>query len=174
MKTFNKFTSAAEWLLLALIALFIAFALQARADQQGYPSTFSELTNYPATLANAAVSLAYTNYIPLRSTGLGVQTFFTGLTASATGPVDTFWYPSVDGTNPGTAPFAIQVNTANGTNPICAYTNWSQLQLRGFAGFFVTISNGSGATILLNMTQTNYVTGNTNVNGGLIYNRPNQ
>jgi hypothetical protein len=166
---------AALWVgLLLLLA-----AMPALADSQGYPSTFGTLTNLPATLPASGVSGPYTNYIPLRSfSGLGLGATFQGSNL-VTAPVTEYIWQSIDGTNPAnTAPFATWVIPQNGTNVVLAATNWSNLQLKGFAGVFITVSNGSANSVLnLNetLTQTNGTSPNgTNYQGGDLFNRPNQ
>lgn len=171
IETLVSSITASVCALMAAVALFLAPA--AKADQQGYPSTLLELTNLPALQSNGVVSLWTTNYIPLRQTGLSTALVFSGSNL-VTAPVTVFYYPTVDGTNAWTTPFAIQSIPANGTNLVIGGTNWSRYTLQGFQGFFVTVSNGTGDNILLNVAQTNYITGVTNVNGGLWCNRPNQ
>jgi hypothetical protein len=146
---------------------------EAKGDQQGYPATILELTNVTALQSNGVVSVWTNNYIPLRATGLGIQDVFTASNL-VTAPVTLYFYPTVDGTNAFSAPWAQLNLPANGTNLVIGGTNWSQLQLRGFAGLYVAVSNGTGANVLQNQVQTNWFTGNTNVNGGLFFNRPNQ
>jgi len=153
--------------------LIVALTQSARADQQGYPSTILELTNLPTIVSNGVVSSWTNNYIPLRQTGLSYQLVYTGSNLNS-GSIYSFFYPTSDGTNYWTSPFAILSSAANGTNLVVSGTNWSRYTLQGFAGIAVTVSNGTGDNILLNQNQTNYVTGVTNVNGGGFYNRPNQ
>lgn len=156
----------------AAVALTQSVA-EVRADQQGYPATLLELTNVTALQSNGVVSVWTNNYIPLRATGLGIQDVFTASNL-VTAPVTLYFYPSVDGTNAFSTPWAQLNIPANGTNLVIGGTNWSQLQLRGFAGLYVAVSNGTGDNVLQNQTQTNWFTGNTNVNGGVVFNRPNQ
>jgi hypothetical protein len=145
----------------------------ATADSQGFPSTFLSLTNLPALLATGgSVS---NQYVPLRITsGLGVQTIFQPTNSAATGTVTVVEYPSIDGSNEvNVAPFGTQIYTANGTNVIIGYTNWSQLQLKGITGLFFNITNSSGFYIYLNTGITNWANTNAPYPGGITLNRPN-
>jgi hypothetical protein len=159
-------------ILIVIIIGLLTAPRQARADQQGYPNTILSLTNLPATMATGPTTISTNNYIPLRNTGLGAQLIFTG-TASETAPVTMFFYPSVDGTNASLAPYGIVSLAANGTQAVIGGTNFNSIQLKGYAGIFVTVSNGTGGTINLNQTVTNSVSGVT-YPGGVIFNRPNQ
>ena len=145
----------------------------AKPDSKGFPQTYFSLTNLPAVLANgASVS---NQYVPLRVTsGLGVQTIFQPTNSGATGTVTVVEYPSIDGTNAANAaPFGTQVYTANGTNVIIGYTNWSQLQLKGISGLYFNITNNSGYYIYLNTSITNWFNTNAPYPGGIMLNRPN-
>ena len=165
-------TSRLLWAVLAAAAA-VALTQSVKADQQGYPSLITSLTNLPAVQSNGVVSLWTTNYIPLRQTGLGAQLVFTGSNL-VTAPMSVYFYPTSDGTNAWTTPFALLQVPCNGTNLVVGGTNWSRYTLQGFTGFFVTVSNGTGDNVLLNTLQTNYVTGVTNILGCLWFNRPNQ
>jgi hypothetical protein len=156
-----------------IIALVSLLAPKARADQQGYPSTILELTNVPTIVSNGVTAQWSSNNFTLRQTGLAYQLVMTGSNLNS-GTVYSFFYPTVDGTNYWNVPYCILPTTVNGTNLVITGTNFSRYSLQGFAGMGITFSNGSLDNVLLNMVQTNYVTGNTNVNGGLFYNRPNQ
>jgi hypothetical protein len=166
---FNKFLPG----LSALALCLCASVAKVEADQQGYSSTILELTNVTAIQSNGVVSVWTNNYIPLRSTGLGIQDVFTASNL-VTAPVTLYFYPTVDGTNAWTTPWAQLNLPANGTNLVIGGTNWSRYSLQGFAGLYVAVSNGTGDNVLQNLVQTNWFTANTNVNGGVFYNRPNQ
>jgi len=171
-------------LLLALCLLLFAFCSPAWADSQGLPSTVGEFTNLPAFFTNATQTAAYqpfgtnawntTNTVQLRATGLGFQEVFQGSNL-AFGPVTTWFYPTIDGTNYATSPFATLTVLANGTNIVVASTNWDRYKLQGFLGMSCVFSNGSTNGIWFNSVLTNLGPTFTNlVNGGAFYNRPNQ
>ena len=122
-----------------IITLVSLLAPEARADQQGYPSTILELTNLPTIVSNGVVSSWTNNLIPLRQTGLSYQIVMTGSNLN-TGSVYSFFYPTVDGTNYWTTPYAIVGTTVNGTNLVITGTNWSRYTLQAFSGMAVTIS----------------------------------
>ncbi|HXA44779.1 MAG TPA: hypothetical protein VNZ25_04685, partial [Candidatus Angelobacter sp.] len=100
--------------LLALALCLCVSVAKVEADQQGYPSTILELTNVTAVQSNGVVSVWTNNYIPLRSTGLGIQDIFTASNL-VTAPVTLYFYPTVDGTNAWTTPWAQLNLPANGT-----------------------------------------------------------
>lgn len=167
-----------------LLFVLFGFMTTVRADSQGFPSTFLGNTNLPATLAKSAVC-AYsqasqaTNYIPLRfNSGMGFQSIFSapaGYTTNLTGGQFVFFYPTVDGTNAQTLPWAIITGAPNFTNAVIYGTNWNQLQLKGYVGMFYTVSNGCSDQIVTGGSITNLQAGNTNVYpAGVLVNRPNQ
>lgn len=160
---------------LAAVAMVSASLSVVEADQQGYPSTVGEFTNVPAFFTNATATLTGGNTLVLHAnSGLGYQVNFQGSNL-VSGPLTTWFYPTVDGTNYFNSPWATLSVGANGTNTVTGGTNWSQLQLRGFAGMSVVVSNGTGNGVWFNSTLTNATATATNyVNGGAVWNRPNQ
>jgi hypothetical protein len=164
--------------LLVVVALFVLVSLPARA--QVYPAYTGYATNFPNWFTNATASQAYvvgitnsyTNTWTLNAnSGLGVEEVFQGSNLM-TGPVTTWFYPSVDGSNYFTLPWATLVIPATGTNTVIGGTNWSHLQLRGYLSMSVVVSNGTGAAVygfgpsdlLTNITPltTNYTRGGLN------------
>ena len=123
-------------------------------------------------MSNGVISPWSSNNLTLRQTGLAYQTVMTGSNLN-TGSVYSFFYPTVDGTNYWTYPMH-SADHGEWHEPGDHRHELEPLLAAGFAGMGITFSNGSLDNVLLNMVQTNYVTGNTNVNGGLFYNRPNQ
>lgn len=145
------------------------------ADTQGYPSTWVTLTNLPATIASDTAIGYPSNYVAFHvNAGLGVQWIWNG-TNTATGNTYLYFYPSVDGTNAQSqawGPLISPTNSVNATNVVIATTNWSQLQLRGYSGMFVTVSNGTTGAINCGGSLTN---GASVISpGGFLANRPNQ
>jgi uncharacterized coiled-coil protein SlyX len=171
---------------LAALALALGTTGAGAADYQGYATTLLAPTNLPiwpaATLTNGTAiqySLASqaTNYVPIfTQSGLAVQSIFAGVT-NVTGNQVICFYPAVDGTNAFSAPWAtlsIATNTLGGTNAAIGGTNWNQLQLRGFAGLFYTVSNACNGPIIVAGAITNVQNGVTNVYpAGLLFSRPN-
>jgi len=173
-KNISRFSLASLLVIVALLGLLAALALPAMAaDQQGYPSTFFQLTNVPTVMSNATTSAFATNYIPVHAnSGLSVETRFTGQNTNA-GSQTLYFYPTEDGSNFWTAPFATVGYSASGTNLVIGGTNWPPNTLRGWAGIGVTVSNAIGGTAATGGIYTNPATGWTN-GLGLFVNRPNQ
>jgi len=173
-----------ELLLLVLCLLLFASGSPAWADSQGLPSTIGEFTNLPAFFTNATTTVNYepfgtnawpmTNTVQLRATGLAFQETFQG-SNTTTGPITTWFYPTIDGTNYASSAWATLSAAANGTNIVVASTNWDRYKLQGFLGMSVVFSNGTGNGVWFNSVITNLGLTFTNlVNGGAFYNRPNQ
>jgi len=160
-------------------------SVSAWADSQGLPSTIGEFTNLPAFFTNATATAAYepfgtnawgmaTNTVPLRATGLGFQEVFQGSNL-VTGPITTWFYPSIDGTNYASSPFATLTVAANGTNIVVASTNWDRYKLQACQSMAIVVSNGTGNGVWFNSILTNLGPTFTNlINGGAFWNRPNQ
>ena len=149
-------------LLALLIAIFIGLlffsAPGAKADSQGYPSTFFTATNLPATMPTDSISNNLASWLPLYNTsGLGLA--WGGNVSSGTSPIVMQIYSSIDGTNISTVPFATWTVTATGTTPFLLNTNWSNLQLKGIKALVIgSITNENGGTF---------------TNNGVLANRPN-
>jgi len=170
----------------AFAVLALALGAAGAADYQGYATTLLTPANLPiwptATLTNGTAiqySLASqaTNYVAISGqSGLAVQSIFAGVT-NVTGSQALYFYPTVDGTNAFTAPWAtlsIATNALGGTNAAIGGTNWNHLQLRGFAGLFYTVSNACNGPIIVDGSITNVQNGVTNVYpAGLLFSRPN-
>lgn len=176
MKKF-KFIKSSVLAACLAAAVVMASGVRATADQQGYANVILPLTNLPSVLtANQYVGL-YTNYIPLRRTGLGYSLTFVSSNLQ-TGTLYSYFYPTIDGTNAGVIPFAVLPTAGNGTNLASGYTNWSRYSLEGFQGMFVCVSNGQPTSVYVNtnlfLATTNSTLPNTNTIGGALFNRPNQ
>jgi hypothetical protein len=148
-------------LLAILIVIFIGLLFSprsARADGQGYPSTFFTATNLPVTMPTDSISSNLASWLPVYSTsGLGLA--WGGNVSSGTSPIVMQIYSSIDGTNISTVPFATWTVTATGTTPFLLNTNWSNLQLKGIKALVIgSITNENGGTF---------------TNNGVLANRPN-
>ena len=176
-----------------LVAAF-AMALAVTASAQVSAFHFVSLTNLPVwpsyTLTNGTAVTFHqpnqgvnvvTNYVyNWINSGLGIQSTFAvpyfSAATNATGVGQTIYvYPSVDGTNalPLWATLASSSNPQ--TNVVIYGTNWSELQTRGFAGFFLTVSNSCSLPIITGGTITNLSGGTTNVyNAGVLINQFNR
>lgn len=118
-------------LIIALLTLAFAFAPAARADQQGFPQTFTTLTLPPVINAQSysnLLSFGITNIVPIhRGTGLGME----WLNYSGAGTVNTnnalFFSPSMDGTNIDSWQTIGVYSRPNGGTVVCSSTNWAAI-----------------------------------------------
>jgi len=138
---------------IAIIGLLACLTLpKARADSQGYPQTYTALTNLPS-IVNITTSSNQTSWIPLRmGRGLGLQwQFNTSSPGTNTLGNSGMWiWPSVDGTNAATvAPWVWTVAQTNGTTTTTAATNWTGDQLVGFSALLVSTMTNSSPTVTL-------------------------
>jgi hypothetical protein len=147
-------------LVICIIGAFIALLMPpvARADQQGFPTTFVNPTNMPATVAATTTTAGLGGFIPIKQgRGLGLQ--FTFNVSSGTSSAGLWLAPSVDGTNIETTAIWPWITTAAGTTTLIRTTNWSRGALDGYAGLYVVaMTNANGGTL---------------TNKGVLFNIPN-
>lgn len=152
----KKFTAG---LLMAALMVIGLQVLTETAQAQVEPTSLTLATNMPATVIGSGVS-NQTSLIPIwQGRGLALSQKFNATSGSAVG---TIWlYPSVDGTNIATAPFAQWTLTPNATTDVVATTNWSAASLTGYRFLNVgAISNAAAGTVWI-------------TNKGLTISRPN-
>jgi hypothetical protein len=142
----------------ALLALCtVLFTQPARADSQGYPTTYVAPTNMPAIVTTSANSNSLSSFVKVpQGRGLGAQWQF-NVSSGVTSAVLQI-SPSVDGTNASSTVWSL-VATANGTTTVTATTNWARGTLDGYA-----------ALVVVGMTNAN---AGTLTNKGVLFNCPN-
>ena len=180
LKTLHRCIAASVLTLAALQPLNAA-----RADQQGYPSTLGSITNLIGFMPSNWISQPYepgttnlwTNTVPIHAnSGFSYTEIFQQTNMGGGGGVTSWFYPTTDGANYWTSPWASLFVPCNSTNIAVGGTNWSQLQLRGFLGFSVVVSNGCTSAIYSTglISSVTFGTTNGNSTAGFYWNRPNQ
>ena len=151
-KFFNRPAILAGIIFGAVAAMLLSLPTpKARADSQGYPTTYSTPTNMPSAISatNPAVASGLNGFIPLKQgRGAALMVRYNASTtlsnASGNATLAITLAPSVDGTNPITTGTWTWTLPTSGTTDIYASTNWYRGQLDGYAGLFVLGWNNTG------------------------------
>jgi hypothetical protein len=156
-----------KYIILSILFILSAFRIQAQVT----PTTILVLTNLPAVIPGASTTNLFvasqqiptTNVISLRQgQGFAAAMTYYGTNVASTLGFSINWAVSLDGTNWQTTGFLQTTNTANGTNSVTVFTNYSSTLVNN--ALFVTPYSIQNANVATN----NIALGNVTVSFGNI------